>query len=33
VLAIEHGIISAHKALAQLVVNMDYSVQRQLGSD
>lgn len=33
VLAIEHGIISAHKALAQLVVNKDYSVKRQLGSD
>ncbi len=29
VLAIEHEIISAHKALAQLVVKKDYSVKRQ----
>lgn len=29
VLAIEHKIISAHKALAQLVVNKDYSVKPQ----
>jgi uridine kinase len=31
VLAIEHEIISAHKALAQLIVDKDYSVQRQNG--
>lgn len=29
VLAIEHEIISAHKALAQVIVNKDYSVKRQ----
>ncbi|HSS65131.1 MAG TPA: hypothetical protein VLS27_11920 [Gammaproteobacteria bacterium] len=33
VLAIEHDIISAHKAKAQLVVNKDYSVERQGGED
>jgi len=33
VLAIEHEIISAHKALAQLIVNKDYSVRQQAGSD
>ena len=33
VLAIEHEIISAHKAMAQLVVNKDYSVLQQTGSD
>ncbi len=33
VLAIEHGIISAHKALAQLIVDKDYSVLQQTGSD
>jgi uridine kinase len=32
VLAIEHKIISAHKSLAQLIVNKDYSVQRRNGS-
>ena len=33
VLAIEHEIISAHKALAQLIVNKDYFVRQQTGSD
>ncbi len=33
VLAIEHEIISAHKPLAQLIVDKDYSVLRQTGSD
>ena len=33
VLAIEHEIISAHKVLAQLIVNKDYSVLQQTGSD
>ena len=33
VLAIEHQIISAHKALAQLVVDKDYAVQAQIRSD
>ena len=33
VLAIEHEIISAHKALAQLVVNKDYSVRLQSGTN
>ena len=33
VLAIEHEIISAHKALAQVIVNKDYSVRRQNGPD
>jgi len=33
VLAIEHEIISAHKALAQLVVNKDYSVRLKSGTD
>ncbi len=33
VLAIEHKIISAHKALAQLIVNKDYSVLQQTASD
>jgi uridine kinase len=33
VLAIEHDIISTHKALAQVIVNKDYSVTRQIGSD
>ncbi len=33
VLAIEQEIISAHKVLAQLIVNEDYSVLQQTGSD
>ena len=33
VLAIEHDIISAHKALAQLIVDKDYSVLQQTASD
>ena len=33
VLAIEHEIISAHKALAQLIVDKDYFVRQQAGSD
>ena len=33
VLAIEHEIITAHRALAQLIVNEDYSVRTQSGSD
>ena len=33
VLAIEHQIISAHKALAQLIVDKDYAVQAQIRSD
>ncbi len=33
VLAIEHEIISAHKALAQLIVDKDYFVRQQTGSD
>ncbi len=33
VLAIEHDIISAHKALAHLIVNSDYSVSQQTDSD
>ncbi len=33
VLAIEHEIISAHKALAQLIVTKDYSVLQQTASD
>ena len=33
VLAIEHEIITAHKALAQLIVNKDYFVRQQAGSD
>ena len=33
ILAIEHEIISAHKALAQVIVNKDYSVLQRTGSD